>query len=246
MRHLAAALAAVAAVAICGCGGAASSEGGRPTVFAASSLTEALTELDPDARYNFAGSDQLAFQIAEGAPADVFAAASPRHPQALFAKGLLRRPRTFATNTLVLIVPRANRAGMIHSVADLDEPGVKLVVGDAGVPVGDYTRQMLERLGREDLLDRVVSREDDVRSVTAKVSLGEADAGFVYATDVAPVADAVRAIRLPARAQPAIDYQVGVVRASGNSAVAEAFIARLLGPDGRRVLAAHGFGLPGR
>ena len=237
MRRAACALAAV--IALAGCGGGEE----RLTVFAAASLTEAFTALDDDARFNFAGSDELATQIREGAEADVYAAASPRYPRELRAEGLVERPRVFATNTLVIVVPADNPAG-IRSVADLQRAGVKLVVGAEGVPVGDYAREVLANLEATDVLRNVASNEDDVKGVVGKVAAGEADAGFVYATDARAAGTDVRAIELPADAQAAVEYHVALVRGSGRRAAAEAFVERLVGADGRRVLARAGFGLP--
>ena len=226
---------------LAGCGSdAASSE---LDVYAAASLAEVFPALDQDARFSFAGSDELAAQIREGAPADVYAAASSKYPQELFEEGLVDEPATFATNTLVLIVPTANPAG-IERVEDVVQPGTRLVVAAEGVPVGDYTRTVLETLGLSAALDNVVSNEDDVKGVAAKVALGEADAGFVYATDVTPVADEVRVIALPENAQPPIEYQVAVVADTDDRQGARAFVERLLGPQGRQELADAGFGLP--
>src|SRR5438094_6559163 len=119
---------------------------GRLTVFAAASLTDVLPKIAPLPRYGFAGSDQLAFQIQQGAPADVFLAASPTYPELLYKQGLVQKPIQFATNTLVLIVPKANPAG-IHTAADLTKSGVKVVIGDPSVPAGAYTRTVLANLG---------------------------------------------------------------------------------------------------
>jgi len=214
------------------------------TVLAASSLREAFPKIDSSQRYSFAGSDQLALQIREGAPADVYAAASTRYPDELFRAGLVERPRVFATNRLVLIVPRSN-PGDIDSVWDLRAGGLKIVIGQAGVPIGDYTREALRRLGLlADVVGNVVSEEPDVKSIVAKVALGEADAGFVYLTDVRPAASRLRAIELPLRAQPSVRYEIAVVRASRNPAAARAFVARVLGNTGRRALTDSGFGLP--
>ena len=130
----------------------------------------------PDALYTERGARVLSGR------ADVFAAASPRYPLGLHEEGLVAEPVVFATNRLVLIVPADEPAG-IASFEDLREPGVALVIGAEGVPVGDYTRAALENLGATDVLDRVVSEEQDGKGVVAKVRLGEADAGFVYATD---------------------------------------------------------------
>src|SRR5439155_23890128 len=132
----------------------------------------------------------------------------------------------------------------IGSVFDLCRPGIKLVVGAPGVPVGDYTRKALAKLDLTSVLAHVASQEPDVRGVVAKVALGEADAGFVYATDVRSVARKVRTIALPARAQPVVRYQLAVVRTSRNADAARAFVARVLGPSGRATLRRFGFGLP--
>jgi len=212
-------------------------------VFAAASLTDAFPQIDKTPHYQFAGSDQLAFQIEQGAPADVFAAASPKYPQRLYAQGLCSRPAVFATNTVVLIVPRANPAH-IHSVYDLTRRGVKLVIGAKGVPIGDYTRKAFARLGLNAALKNVVSEEPDVKLVVAAVALGEADAGIVYRTDVRPAGSKVVRIALPAKAQPTVRYEACVVRRTHHAAAASAFVRELLGARGRLALRAAGFGLP--
>jgi molybdate transport system substrate-binding protein len=213
------------------------------TVFAASSLTSVFPQIDNAPRYSFAGSDQLAFQITQGAPADVYAAASPKYPDQLRAKGLVYKPRVFATNELVLIVPRANKAGL-RSVYDLQKKGLRLVIGAKGVPVGDYTRKALAALGLSSVLNNVVSQETDVKEVVAKVALGEADAGFVYRTDALADVRHLRELRLPARARPRIAYDLAVVKATKHLQAANAFVARVLGPRGRLALRRAGFGLP--
>ena len=216
--------------------------GGRLTVFAAASLTGVFTELDPEARFNFAGSDELATQLREGARADVYAAASPRYPRELHDEGVVERPRVFATNRLVLVVPADNPA-RIRSVRDLARP-VKLVVGAPGVPVGDYARSALRNLRLTAALANVVSNEEDVKGVVAKVAAGEADAGFVYATDVETAADDVRAIELPSRAQTSIAYPAAIVAETRRRDAAADFVDRLFTPEGRRALRAAGFGVP--
>jgi molybdate transport system substrate-binding protein len=231
-----------------GCGGsadgkAASGGDGPITVYAAASLTEIFPSVDPAPEYNFAGSDELATQIREGAPVDVYAAASSKYPQELFDEGLVEEPVTFASNRLVLIVPAGNPAG-IEEVADVGEAGTKLVIAAEGVPVGDYTRQVLEDLDLTGALANVVSNEDDVKGVVGKVSLGEADAGFVYVTDAAVAGDDVQVIQLPEGSQPPIEYQIAVVSASENTEAAQAFVDEVLGPDGQAALEAAGFVLP--
>jgi molybdate transport system substrate-binding protein len=232
---------ALALVLVTGCGGGGGNDG--LTVFAAASLTDVFERLDGDARFNFAGSDELATQLREGAEADVYAAASPRYPDELRSEGLLDEPRVFATNRLVLIVPRDNAAG-IASLADLERDGVELVVGAEGVPIGDYTHSVLEKAGRAELLRRAVSEEEDVKGVVGKVALAEADAGFVYATDARAAAGDVRAIELPAAAQIRIEYPIALVRGSDRAEEGRRFISRLFSSQGRRLLGEAGFGLP--
>jgi molybdate transport system substrate-binding protein len=229
------------ALGLAACGG--SDDEGALSVLAAASLREVLPLVDGNALYAFAGSDELATQIREGAPADAYAAASPKYPRELFAEGLVEEPVTFATNRLVVIVPAENPAG-IETVADLTTPGVKLVAAAAGVPVGDYTRQVLEALDLGAALENLVSEEDDVKGVVSKVALGEADAGFVYATDVKPVESDVAVVEIPPDAQPPVEYQIAVVAESERKEAARAFVERLLGEQGRAALAAAGFGLP--
>jgi molybdate transport system substrate-binding protein len=216
------------------------------TVYAAASLTEVFPKIDPSARYSFAGSDQLALQIRQGAPADVYAAASPKYPQLLYHDGLLRKPITFATNKLVVIVPKSNPA-QIHSVYDLRRSGVKVVIGDRGVPVGAYTRQLLDALGITDaVVQNVVSQETDVKGIVGKVALAEADAGFVYVTDARPVASKVTKVLIPAWAQPSIRYQLAVVSSTPRRVEARSFIRKVRSKRGRLLLKRAGFGLPKR
>jgi molybdate transport system substrate-binding protein len=218
--------------------------GSQATVLAAASLTEVLPRIDPDARASFGGSNQLAQQIRQGFPFDVFLSASPRESQALLAEGLVRRPVTFATNSLVLIVPRANPA-RIRTVQDLARrPSLRLVAAGPKVPIGLYTREVLKRLKLLKVLRKVVSLEPDVKGIVGKVALGEADAGFVYATDVRPVAGKVRVIRFPAAAQPDVEYQAAIAARPRDLEAAQAFLITLLGQEGRRTLRAAGFGLP--
>lgn len=225
--------------ALAGCGG----DDEPLTVYAASSLTEVFEQLAPDARFNFAGSDELATQLREGAPADVYAAASPRYPAELFDEGIVDEPAVFATNRLVIVVPSENPAG-IRGLDDLAEPDVRLVVGGEGVPIGDYTRELLERSGRVDVLDRVVSEEEDVKGVLAKVALGEADAGFVYATDARAARDEVLGIELPGDLQARVEYPVAIVRETARDDEARRFVELLLSSRGREALRAAGFGVP--
>jgi molybdate transport system substrate-binding protein len=222
----------------------ATGAGGNFTVFAAASLTEVFPKIDSSPRYSFAGSDQLALQIRQGAPADVYAAASPKDTQLLYHDGLVWKPITFATNKLIVIVPRSNPA-QIDSVYDLRRRGVKVVIGDRGVPIGAYTRQLLDALGITDAVMRnVVSQETNVKGIVGKVALGEADAGLVYVTDARPVASKVRKILLPGWAQPLIRYQIAIVSSTPRKVGARAFIRKVTSKRGRLLLRRAGFGLP--
>ena len=210
-------------------------------VYAAASLTDVFPKIDPTERYSFGGSNTLAAQIQQGAPADVFAAANMTLPNQLFAKSLCGRPVVFTRNTLVIVVPRANHAA-IHSVYDLAQPGVKLVVAGPGVPVGGYTLQILKSMNLAAAVQKnVVSQETDVREVLAKVALGEADAGFVYATDARTASRQVTTIKVPAWAQPKVQYGVCVVTASSHKSQGQAFVRRLLSKAGQAKLLAAGF-----
>jgi molybdate transport system substrate-binding protein len=222
-------------------GGTASAAGHVTlNVYAAASLTDVFPAIDPAERYSFAGSNTLAAQITQGAPADVFASANTILPDQLYAKALVTKPVVFTRNTLVLIVPTSNPGG-IHSVYDLRRSGIKLVVAAPTVPVGGYTVQILKNMALSSVLQNVVSRESDVREVLAKVALGEADAGFVYSTDARTVSGKVTVLKLPAWAQPKVQYGIAVVTKSPNRAAAQAFVAKLLGKPAQAKLIAAGF-----
>jgi molybdate transport system substrate-binding protein len=215
----------------------------RLTIYAASSLTEVFPRIDRRPAYSFAGSNQLVLQIRQGAPADIFASAAPTFAQDLYRERRVEKPRTFASNRLVLAIPRSNPAG-VSSVFDLRRKSVKLVIGTARVPIGAYTRKVLRNLGMTSVLSKVVSEEQDVKSIVGKVALGEADAGFVYRTDVQPVKDRVRAIAIPAWAQPKVRYEIAVVSSSRNKAAARAWVRMILtNARARRALKRAGFGL---
>jgi molybdate transport system substrate-binding protein len=217
------------------------------SVYAAASLSAALPRIDRAPTYNFAGSNQLQLQIERGAPADVFASASPDEPRALFRAGRCTRPVTFATNVLVMITPRSNPA-RLRSVSDLRSGGRRLAVGTPGVPIGAYTRRLLARMGLSSILTRNrVSLEPNVSGIVAKVGLGSADAGFVYLSDYAAARRRLGLVRLPRAAQPPVRYGICAVRRAGaDTAGAQRFIRRVTSAGGRRVLRRLGFGLPPR
>jgi molybdate transport system substrate-binding protein len=211
------------------------------TVYAASSLTDVFPRIDSGPKYSFGASSTLAAQITQGAPADVFASANTTIPDQLYAKALVQKPVIFTRNRLVVVVPTSNPAG-IHSVFDLTKQGVKLVIAASAVPVGSYTLQVLKQMGlTSSVLVNVVSRESDVRSVLAKVALGEADAGFVYSTDAKTVPGKVKVIKIPAWAQPKVTYAMAIVASSTNKAAAQKYINEVLSKAGQKKLLAAGF-----
>lgn len=246
------------AVAIAGCGSSKTSSapgtgtagatstasGGRPTVLAAASLTKVFPQIEPNAKYTFGGSGALETDVEQGAPADVFAAASPKQPAALLAKGLVEKPVEFATNTLVMIVPKDNPAHLT-SVSDVTKPGVKLVICDATVPCGDYARNAFKNLGiTSAAMKNVVSQTTDVTQTVAEVALGQADAGFVYITDADAANGKVIPIKLPAQAKPGAKDYIAVVKSAPHRTAARAFVALVLSPAGQAKLRAAGFGAP--
>lgn len=249
-RPTAALLAAILATAIAACGssGGSGGGGGDLVVSAASSLTDALPayarSLDGAVRFQFAGSDELAAQIRQGVKPDVLAAASPRFPEQLHAEGLVGRPVAFATNRLVLAVPRN---GAIRSLADLSSAGTTIAIGSPDVPIGSYTRDVLGRLGSaraHAILANVRSEEPDVKGIVGKLAQGAVDAGFVYVTDIGAADAQLRGIALPARLQPQVVYEAAVVTGAPHPARARAFVAGLLGADAQAALKEAGFGAP--
>jgi molybdate transport system substrate-binding protein len=232
------------------------------TVFAAASLTEAFTALGRrfeadhpgvSVSFNFAGSQILATQIEQGAGADVFASADRRWMAYLGERSRLSgEPVIFGRNRLVVLIPRTN-PGLISKLEDLARPGVKLVLAGAQVPAGAYSRQALKQLDSaagfppdfsRRVLANVVSEEENVRAVAAKVQLREADAGIVYRTDVSTgVAAQVRQFDLPACCNPIAEYPIAAV-SGGQTELAAEFIALVRSSDGQRILVERGFLAP--
>lgn len=226
------------------CGGGETPKGHEDaTLYAAASLKEVLPVALGTATYSFAGSDTLALQIREGAPADLFVAASPRYPDELADESLCETPVGFATNTLALLVPAGNPRG-IEGVEDLLRGGpYRLAIGDPSVPIGAYTREALDALDAEVMLERnTVSEEPDASSLVAKVALGSADAAIAYATDATRGDGKVEAIPLPPEADPTVVYTACVVARGDDTTEAQALLERLLGPDGQAALEEAGFG----
>ncbi len=237
------------AVLLGGCGSAKQEQSGatgsrRPqlAVSAASSLHDVMPRVDERPAYQFAASNTLATQIAAGAQVDVFAAADLRLQQQLYDKGLVERPVPFAQTRVVLIVPRSSSIRSLGELAADDSQSI--IIARPGVPLGDYTTTVLKALGRGDVGARARSLEPDARSVAEKVALGEADAGFVYATDARAVRTKVRVIQLPPTAVNRATYAVSIVRSSERKREARAFIDRLVSSSGQKELVRAGFDLP--
>lgn len=228
-------------------------------VFAASSLTDAFHALAAEFEaahpgvhvvLNYGPSQALRAQIQEGGQADVFASANTAEVRALSEAGLVDEDsaRTFASNRLVVVLPPDNPAGLA-SLRDLARPGVRLIVADPAVPAGQYTLRALEALAadaawgagfRDAFLANVVSQEETVRAVVAKVELGEADAGVVYTSDASHAAQLLR-LELPVQHNPLADYPIVRLRQSPHASLAQAFIDFALSAAGQRILETHGF-----
>lgn len=239
---------AVLAVFVTGCGG--DDDRTRLVVSAASSMTEALESCAPDfgdaedadVRLSFAGSDELAAQIRQGAKVDVYAAANTRLPDELNDEGLVQNPAKFATNELVLAVPKDSQ---IDSIEDLTRPGTTVVIGSESVPIGSYTRETLAKLPpaqEKAILANVRSNEPDVKGIVGKLAQGAADAGFVYVTDVNAASGELEAIELPPGLEPQVTYGAAVVSKAGEPELAERFVDGLTDGDCARSLDAAGFG----
>jgi molybdate transport system substrate-binding protein len=225
------------------------------TIFAASSLTDAFNEIattfkesnpDADVQFNFGSSSTLATQLKEGAPADIFASANNTQMQVAVTAGRIAgKPVTFAKNRLILIVPADNPAG-ITGLKDLAKDGVKLVLAADKVPVRDYTNTMLDRLVtnpdygqayKDAVLKNVVSEEANVRQVSLKVSLGEADAGIVYRSDVTPdITDKVLAFPIPDALNTLASYPIAVTNDAAEPELAQAFIDLVTSEAGQSIL----------
>jgi molybdate transport system substrate-binding protein len=223
---------------------------GEVTVFAASSLTDAFRQVgnemmraNPETRFifNFGSSSTLATQIINGATADIFASADEANLQKILDAKLTEGvPVTFATNRLEIVVAPGNPK-KIGSLADLARQDVVLVLAAPTVPAGKYA---LDALGKAGVGARPVSQEVDVRAVLNKVSLGEADAGIVYVTDVKSAAGRVSGVDIPEQHQVVARYPIAVMKDSKKAQLAHRFVDYVLSPAGQTVLATYGFSKP--
>jgi molybdate transport system substrate-binding protein len=240
-----------AALAACGAAAGDGGAGKTVTVFAAASLKAPFTALaeqfeagHPGTTVNlsFAGSSDLATQISQGAPADVFASADTKNMAKVSDASLLEgSPRDFASNVLTIAVPPANPAA-VSSFADLARPGVKTVICAGQVPCGAATKTLEKETG---ITLKPVSEESSVTDVLGKVISGEADAGLVYVTDVKTAGAKVQEVPFAESAKAVNTYPIAALRTSRNKDLAAAFIATVTGPEGRRLLGEAGFGTPG-
>lgn len=230
------------------------------TVFTAASLIEAFADVgahfeaqhpDVEIQFNFAGSQQLAQQLAHGAPADVFASANQRQMQAAIDAGRVDAgtERVFAHNRLVVIYPRDNPGG-IRAIQDLSKPGLRLDLAAEAVPVGYYSMQFLEKASRptalgdryrEDVLENVVSYEENVRAVLSKVLLGEVDAGIVYASDISTNHELqLSHLDIPASLNVSASYYIAPLENSAYPELADTFMAYVLSYEGQKILSRYG------
>ncbi len=233
---------------------------GTISVFAAVSLTEAFNKLGQNyeqahpgvkVAFNFAGSQQLAQQIAQGAPADVFASADKQQMDAIVANGQIASDaaQTLVANQLTVVIPAAN-PGKITQVKDLAKPGLKIVLAAKEVPAGMYALNFLDLTVKnpdygpsfkDSVLKNVVSYEENVRAVLNKVALGEADAGIVYETDARSEPNKVFTLKIPPEFTVEAIYYIAPVKNSAAASQAQGFIDYLLSSDGQDLLASYGF-----
>ena len=224
------------------------------TVFAASSLTKAFSQIGQDYQalypnvrvtFNFGSSTDLSQQIQSEGTADVFASASQSAMDTVESDPGVSDRTNVATNDLVIITPASDPAE-IGSLEDLTKSGVKLVLGAEGVPVGDYAREALKNAGIEQqALANVVSNEEDDVSVVGKITTGEADAAIVYASDVAATGDTVRSVQIPDDVNVTASYPAAVVAGTAHPDQARSFVDYVGGTEGQDVLKQFGFGPPG-
>ncbi len=240
---------------------APAASGGELTVFAAASLTDAFKEIGElfgaanggaTVTFNFAGSDQLATQISQGAPADVFASANTAQMNNVIKAGevISGTQHTFVRNRLVVVYPKDN-PGKLAALKDLTNPGLKIVLANKSVPVGGYSLTFLDKASKlpeytaeysPTVLKNVVSYEENVKAVLAKVTLGEADAGIVYTTDAATVKDgSIATLDIPDALNTIANYPIAATKSAKNAELAQMFVDYVLGPEGQQVLIKYGF-----
>jgi len=257
MRRFAVIAAGLVAVAVAGCsssssstpGAGGSSSTGTITVFAAASLTESFTQIGKQfesahpgdtVKFSFGPSSGLATQITSGAPADVFASASPANMQDVVSAGDASNPQNFAKNTMEVAVPPDNPA-KVTSVTDLAKKSVKVALCQPQVPCGKVAAQVFTNAG---ITVKPVTLQPDVKSVLTQVETSNVDAGMVYVTDVMAAGSKVKGVAVPATDNASTLYPIAAVTSSKEKSIADAFVAYVLSPAGQSVLTAAGFKSP--
>ena len=231
------------------------------TIYAAASLAEAFTRLgevfesshpNVEVVISFAGSQQIAQQLSQGAPGDLFASANAKQMENVISAGRVMSgaDQELIQNQLMIILPGDN-PGNIAGVRDLIKPGLRLILADKSTPVGLYSQKMLERANqqigfgedyKEKVLDNVVSYEENVRAVLTKITLGEADAGIVYVSDAAGAqGEDIRMIPIPEEINVTASYYIAPLRDSSEKDLGLDFIALVLSPEGQDILNGYGF-----
>lgn len=231
------------------------------TIYAAASLTEAFSDLaeqfeishpNVEVAISFAGSQQIAQQLSQGAPGDLFASANAKQMENVISAGRVMSgaDREFIHNQLMIILPWDNQ-GNITGVRDLLKPGLRLILADKSVPVGYYSQKMLEQANqqpvygqnfKEKVLGNVVSYEENVRAVLTKIILGEAEAGIVYVSDAAGAQEGdIKMIPIPDEINVAASYYIAPLSDSSETELGLKFIALVLSPRGQDILNTHGF-----
>jgi molybdate transport system substrate-binding protein len=239
-------------------GGSASAPAVTLNVFAAASLKNAFQDIanqyhqahpNVSFKFNFAGSQVLEQQLANGAPADVFASADLDNMNKASQAGLVNNSQVFAKNRLVIIVPSSNPAG-VNGLQDLSKKGLKFDIAASTVPAGKYCRQAFDKMAQSStyglqfekaLLSNIISQEDNVTAVLQKVELGEADAGCVYQTDAASAQGKVKIIPIPDEFNVIAQYPIAVVKTSAHASEAQSFVDYVLGPQGQATLEKYQF-----
>jgi molybdate transport system substrate-binding protein len=249
------------------CGGSRGTEAknnpvnGQLTIYAAASLVEAFSQIGEEfeaARpsvkvvISFAGSQQIAQQVSQGAPGDLFASADVRQMENVINSGMVEpgSQREFIHNQLVVILPEDN-PGQVYEFGDLARPSLEIIIAAEEVPVGAYSMQMLERANQQPGLGsefkakvqgNVVSYEENVRAVLTKIVLGEAEAGIVYMSDIDGIPEAeLQVIPIPEEINISASYYIAPLVDSPNKQLAEDFISLVLSPNGQEILSDHGF-----
>jgi molybdate transport system substrate-binding protein len=261
MRRFILTIATLAAIAVAGCSSSSSSGGSAPsaspassptgtiTVFAAASLMGTFTQLGQQfdtahpgdtVKFSFGPSSGLSTEITSGAPADVFASASPTNMDTVVSAGDAASPQDFAKNTMEVAVP-PNNPGKVTSVNDLAKKSVKVALCQPQVPCGVVAAEVFKNAG---IKVKPVTLQPDVKSVLAQVELGSVDAGMVYVTDVMAAGTKVKGVTIPANDNASTLYPIATISSSKEKSIAQAFVAYVLSPAGQQVLTAAGFQSP--